>query len=74
MIQNKIVNPCISVCKTNLLTGFYYGCERSSDGKKMWGDSETSHTWKQNNLLILNQKLTVWQKEVFETSYANKQK
>ena len=72
MTENNIVNPCISVCKTDPLTGFCYGCGRSLEDKKMWKDSETSQTWKENNLLTLNQRLTGWQQEAFEKSYANK--
>jgi len=72
MTENNIINPCISVCKTDPLTGFCYGCGRSFDDKKMWKDSETSQTWKENNLLTLNQRLTGWQQEAFEKSYANK--
>ena len=32
----KIISPCISICKTDPLTGFCYGCGRSINDKKMW--------------------------------------
>ena len=45
-----IVSPCISICKTDPLTGYCYGCGRNNDDKKMWKDEKTSDIWKKNNL------------------------
>ena len=46
-----IVSPCISICKTDPLTGFCYGCGRSIEDKKMWKNEETSDEWKKENLI-----------------------
>ena len=29
-----IISPCISICKTDPVTGYCYGCGRSNDDKK----------------------------------------
>ena len=71
-ITNEITNPCISVCKSDPLTGFCYGCGRSSDDKTHWKDPDTSIQWKQNNLLTLRERLTGWQQDAFDKSYLNK--
>ena len=53
-----IISPCISICKTDPVTGFYYGCGRSNADKKMWKIEEISDEWKKENLKIIkNQKL-----------------
>ena len=45
-----IISPCISICKTDPLTGYCYGCGRSNDDKKTWKDEKTSDEWKKINL------------------------
>ena len=30
-----IVSPCISICKTDPVTGFCYGCGRTNEEKKI---------------------------------------
>ena len=52
-----IVSPCISICKTDPLTGFCYGCGRSIDDKKMWKNEETSDEWKKKNLIKIQKRL-----------------
>ena len=52
-----IVSPCISICKTDPVTGYCYGCGRSNDDKKMWKDEKTSDDWKKNNLIELEKRL-----------------
>tara|TARA_B100000965_G_scaffold382965_1_gene381741 strand:+ start:143 stop:391 length:249 start_codon:yes stop_codon:yes gene_type:complete len=64
-----IISPCISICKTDPLTGFCYGCGRSNDDKKRWKNEDTSDDWKQNNLLIIQKRLNGWQLESFKESY-----
>tara|TARA_A100000164_G_scaffold347513_1_gene348985 strand:+ start:2083 stop:2331 length:249 start_codon:yes stop_codon:yes gene_type:complete len=64
-----IISPCISICKTDPLTGFCYGCGRSNDDKKKWKKEDTSDEWKQNNLLIIQKRLNGWQLESFKESY-----
>ena len=67
-----IVSPCISICKTDPVTGFCYGCGRSNNDKKMWKDKKTSDNWKKNNLLELEKRLNGWQLESFKESYQHK--
>ncbi len=67
-----IVTPCISICKTDPLTGYCYGCGRSNNDKKMWKDEKTTDDWKKNNLLELEKRLNGWQLESFKESYQNK--
>ena len=69
-----IVSPCISICKTDPLTGFCYGCGRSNNDKKMWKDEKTSDYWKKNNLLELEKRLNGWRLESFKESYEHKLK
>ena len=64
-----IISPCISICKTDPLTGFCYGCGRNNDDKKKWKKEDTSDEWKQNNLLIIQKRLNGWQLESFKESY-----
>ena len=67
-----IVSPCISICKTDPLTRFCYGCGRSNNDKKTWKDEKTSDDWKKNNLLELEKRLNGWQLESFKESYKHK--
>ena len=69
-----IVSPCISICKSDPLTGFCYGCGRSNNDKKIWKDEKTSDDWKKNNLLELEKRLFGWQLESFKESYEHKLK
>ena len=69
-----IISPCISICKTDPLTGFCYGCGRSNNDKKIWKDEKTSDNWKKNNLLELEKRLLGWQLESFKESYEHKLK
>lgn len=75
MVNNNnviITNPCISICKTDPLSGFCYGCGRSNEDKNTWKDPETSDIWKQNNIQTLRERLTGWQLDAFDKSYKNK--
>ena len=67
-----IVSPCISICKTDPVTGFCYGCGRTNEEKKKWKISETTDDWKKKNLLEIKRRLNGWQLESFEDSYKNK--
>ena len=49
-MEYKIVSPCISICKTDPVTGFCYGCARTIDEKKIWKNESTSSEWKLKNL------------------------
>ena len=64
-----IVSPCISICKTDPVTGYCYGCGRSNEDKKMWKDEKTTDEWKESNLLEIQSRLKGWQLESFKESY-----
>tara|TARA_B100001013_G_C24193519_1_gene278415 strand:- start:46 stop:309 length:264 start_codon:yes stop_codon:yes gene_type:complete len=72
MDNQKIVSPCISICKTDPRTGYCYGCARTNDEKIIWKDEKTTSTWKKNNLNLLTQRMSGWQLETFQESYSNK--
>ena len=72
MDNKEIVTPCMSVCKTDHISGYCYGCGRTDEDKKMWKDPETSDEWKINNLELLRTRLNGWQKDAFDKSYAYK--
>ena len=67
-----IISPCISICKTDPVTGYCYGCGRSNEDKRMWKDEKTTNEWKKNNLLEIESRLKGWQLESFKESYNNK--
>ena len=37
-MSKKIISPCISICKTDPVTGYCYGCARTNEEKKKWKD------------------------------------
>ncbi len=67
-----IISPCISICKTDPLTGFCYGCGRTNQEKKIWKDETTNDEWKINNIKSIKKRLKGWQLESFEESYKYK--
>ena len=67
-----IVNPCISICKTDPVTGFCYGCGRNNEDKKKWKSKNTTNEWKEKNLIEIQGRLKGWQLESFRESYKNK--
>jgi len=67
-----IISPCISICKTDPVTGYCYGCGRSNGDKKNWKAEETTDQWKEQNLQMTQKRLTGWQLESFKKSYKNK--
>ena len=72
MEQNKIISPCISVCKTDPISGYCYGCARTDEEKKIWKDENTTNEWKQNNLTKLKERFSDWHLNAFEESYKSK--
>ena len=72
MSEENIISPCISVCKTDPISGFCYGCGRSNDEKKTWKDDKTTNEWKLNNIQELKNRLDGWQLEAFNESYKSK--
>ena len=69
MEQNKVTSPCISVCKTDPVSGFCYGCGRTNEEKNIWKDENTSNEWKIKNLDDLKNRLSDWQLKAFQESY-----
>jgi predicted Fe-S protein YdhL (DUF1289 family) len=67
-----LISPCISICKTDPVTGYCYGCGRSNNDKKNWKLEETTDEWKENNLQKIQRRLTGWQLKSFQESYKNK--
>ena len=73
MSEKNIISPCISVCKTDPISGFCYGCGRSNEEKITWKDENTTNEWKSNNIKELKNRLDGWQLEAFNESYKSKQ-
>ncbi len=73
-MKYKIISPCISICKTDPVTGFCYGCARTEDEKKKWKDENTSNEWKEKNLKVIISRMKGWQLNTFKESYAHKVK
>ena len=69
-----IISPCLSICKTDSVTGYCYGCSRTNEEKKIWKDEKTSEEWKKNNLNEITKRMSGWQLESFEESYKHKTK
>ena len=67
-MKEKIVSPCISICKTDPVTGYCYGCARTNEEKKSWKLIETTDEWKKENLLVIMNRMAGWQLETFKES------
>ena len=70
--KKMIVSPCISICKTDPVTGYCYGCGRSDEEKKIWKNEDTSNEWKETNLKDIQERMSGWQLESFKESYNHK--
>tara|TARA_Y100001936_G_scaffold245289_1_gene286990 strand:+ start:120 stop:377 length:258 start_codon:yes stop_codon:yes gene_type:complete len=64
-----IVSPCISICKTDPISGYCYGCARNSEEKIKWKDKNTDEEWKLENLREIRSRMKGWQLQSFEESY-----
>ena len=71
-MSNKIISPCISICKTDPVTGCCYGCARTNEEKKKWKDENISDEWKLENLNKIKSRMKGWQLSSFEESYRHK--
>ena len=71
-MKDKIVSPCISICKTDPVTGYCYGCARTDEEKKLWKDADTLNEWKIKNLETIISRMRGWQLETFKESYQHK--
>tara|TARA_B100002051_G_scaffold242661_1_gene248020 strand:+ start:240 stop:506 length:267 start_codon:yes stop_codon:yes gene_type:complete len=71
-MKNKIISPCISICRTDPVTGFCYGCARTNEEKKQWRDENSTNEWKEENLKIIISRMQGWQLNTFNESYEHK--
>ena len=69
-----IISPCLSICKTDPITGYCYGCARTNEEKKIWKDQQTTEEWKKSNLNEITKRMSDWQLESFKESYEHKVK
>ena len=67
-----IISPCLSICKTDPITGYCYGCARTNEEKKIWKDEQTTEEWKKNNLNVITKRMSGWQLGSFKESYEHK--
>tara|TARA_B100001027_G_scaffold192813_1_gene147787 strand:- start:386 stop:643 length:258 start_codon:yes stop_codon:yes gene_type:complete len=67
-----IVSPCISICKSDPITGLCYGCARNLEEKLKWKDKSTEDKWKLKNLIEIKSRMQGWQLDSFERSYKYK--
>ena len=68
-MSKNIISPCISICKTDPVTGYCYGCARTEEEKKLWKDEDTYEEWKLKNLDLTASRMKGWQLETFKESY-----
>ena len=66
------MSPCISICKTDPITGYCYGCARTEKEKIIWKEKKTTIYWKKENIEELMSRMSGWQLETFKESYLNK--
>tara|TARA_B100000767_G_C19360750_1_gene367737 strand:+ start:54 stop:317 length:264 start_codon:yes stop_codon:yes gene_type:complete len=71
-MNKKIISPCISICKTDPLTGYCYGCARTEEEKKLWKDAKINDEWKSKNLEKITERMEGWQLNTFQESYNHK--
>ena len=71
-MNNKVISPCISICRTDPVTGYCYGCARTNEEKKLWKNDNTEIQWKEENLKLIISRMQGWQLETFEESYNHK--
>ena len=71
-MDNKFISPCISICRTDPVTGFCYGCARTNEEKKFWKDENITDDWKEENLKMIVTRMKGWQLETFKESYDHK--
>ena len=73
-MNKRIISPCISICKTDPLTGYCYGCARTDEEKKTWKNESTNNHWKEENLKLIQARMRGWQLSTFKESYNYKVK
>ena len=71
-MSERIISPCISICKTDPITGYCYGCARNDEEKILWKDEKTTNEWKSKNLEDIISRMKGWQLSTFKESYNHK--
>ena len=71
-MSKKVISPCISICRTDHVTGYCYGCARTNEEEKIWKEENTKIDWKEQNLKIIITRMQGWQLETFKESYNHK--
>jgi predicted Fe-S protein YdhL (DUF1289 family) len=71
-MNNKVISQCISICRTDPVTGYCYGCARTVEEKKLWKDENTNDVWKSKNLETIIIRMEGWQLDTFKESYQHK--
>ena len=72
MIKKEIISPCISICKTDPVSGYCYGCARTNNEKRLWKDEKVSEEWKIKNLREITTRMKGWHLDTFRESYKYK--
>ena len=67
-----IISPCLSICRTDPVTGYCYGCARTNEEKKIWKNEKTTEEWKKSNIGEITKRMSGWQLESFKESYRYK--
>ena len=67
-----VVSPCISICRTDPVTGYCYGCARNNEEKRICKDPATTDVWKKKNLKEIQERMNGWHLESFKESYDHK--
>ena len=71
-MNEKIISPCISICRTDPITGYCYGCARTDEEKNLWKHEKTTNQWKATNLKEILTRMKGWQLDTFRESYNHK--
>ena len=71
-MDNKVISPCISICRTDPVTGYCYGCARTNEEKRLWKDEKIDGKWKVENLQLITKRMHGWQLKTFKESYSHK--
>ena len=71
-MKKEIISPCISICKTDPVSGYCYGCARTNEEKRLWKDEKISEEWKIKNLQAITKRMKGWQLDTFRESYKHK--
>ena len=73
MSKNKLIDPCIGLCKFDPVTGYCYGCACTLQDRHKWTNG-ASDTWKSKNLHDIKRRLSnSWPLNSWLTNYKYKQ-